>query len=191
MIPMAKAVGTWRNHMNKELKHVKVGLALVLCGLLFGVVMGITFGVNEDVYKNFITEGIAANPQVHDAKSPDKIWRYAQRAHFHATGIAAFCLALIPLVILSDLKPKLKTASSVALGLSSLYPLSWLTMFVLAPSIGRGAAHSHVLTETFAYIGVGGLLLGCFLLLANLFLRLFRENAPMSHSLRIKEKALI
>jgi len=174
--------------MNKELKHVKVGLALVLCGLLFGVVMGITFGVNEDVYQNFITEGIAANPQVHDAKSPDKIWRYAQRAHFHATGIAAFCLALIPLVILSDLKPKLKTASSVALGLSSLYPLSWLTMFVLAPSIGRGAAHSHVLTETLAYIGVGGLLLGCFLLLANLFLGLFREKSPMSPSVSTKEE---
>jgi hypothetical protein len=180
MIPMAKAVGTWRNKMNKELKRVKVGLALVLFGLLFGVIMGMTFGINEDIFKNYITEGIAANPQVHDAKSPDKIWRYAQRAHFHATGIAAFALALIPLVIFSDLRPKMKTASSVALGLSSFYPFSWLTMFVLAPSIGRGAAHSHVLTEIFASIGVGGLLLGCFLLLANLFLGLFREKSSMS-----------
>ena len=166
--------------MNKELKGVKVGLALVLFGLLFGVIMGMTFGINEDIFKNYITEGIAANPTVHDAKSPDKIWRYAQRAHFHATGIAAFALGLVFLVMFSDLKPKMKTASSFFLGLSSFYPFAWLTMFVLAPSIGRGAAHSHVLTETFASIGVGGLLLGCFLVLGNVFLGLFRENLTSS-----------
>jgi hypothetical protein len=94
--------------MNKELKVIKVGLALVLFGLLFGVIMGMTFGINEDIFKNYITEGIAANPTVHDAKSPDKIWRYAQRAHFHATGIAAFALGLVFLVMFSDLKPKMK-----------------------------------------------------------------------------------
>jgi hypothetical protein len=180
MIPMAKAIGSRRNQMNKELKGVKVGLALVLFGLLFGVIMGMTFGINEDIFKNYITEGIAANPTVHDAKSPDKIWRYAQRAHFHATGIAAFALGLVFLVMFSDLKPKMKTASSFFLGLSSFYPLAWLTMFVLAPSIGRGAAHSHVLTETFASIGVGGLLLGCFLVIGNVFLGLFRENSTSS-----------
>ena len=119
--------------MNKELKGVKLGLALVLFGLLFGVIMGMTFGINEDIFKNYITEGIAANPTVHDAKSPDKIWRYAQRAHFHATGIAAFALGLVFLVMFSDLKPKMKTASSFFLGLSSFYPFAWLTMFVLAP----------------------------------------------------------
>ena len=166
--------------MNKELKVIKVGLALVLFGLLFGVIMGMTFGTNEDIFKNYITEGIAANPTAHDAKSPDKIWRYAQRAHFHATGIAAFALGLVFLVMFSDLKPKMKTASSFFLGLSSFYPFAWLTMFVLAPSIGRGAAHSHVLTETFALIGVGGLLLGCFLVLGYVFLGLFREKATLS-----------
>ncbi|GJL66153.1 MAG: hypothetical protein NPIRA05_11240 [Nitrospirales bacterium] len=78
--------------MEKELSTVKIGLALVLLGLLFGVGMGIVFGVNEDLFKDYIAQGITANPDVHDAKSPDKIWRYAQRAHFHATGIAAFSL---------------------------------------------------------------------------------------------------
>ena len=162
--------------MNKELQHVKVGLAFVLFGLLFGVIMGMTFGINEDIFKNYISEGIAANPTVHDAKSQDKIWRYAQRAHFHATGIAAFALSLVFLVMFSDLKLKMKKISSSLLGLSSFYPFAWLTMYILAPSIGRGAAHSHVLTETFASLGVGGLLLGCFLVLANLFFGLFREK---------------
>jgi hypothetical protein len=176
MIPMAMAMGYRGNHMNKDLQLVKVGLGLVLSGLLFGVIMGMTFGINEDFFKNYITEGIAANPTVHDAKSPDKIWRFAQRAHFHATGIAAFALGLVFLVMFSDLKPKLKTVSSFFLGLSSFYPLAWFTMFVLAPSIGRSAAHSHVLTETMASIGVGGLLLGCFLVIGNVFFGLFRDN---------------
>jgi hypothetical protein len=163
--------------MEKELKTVKLGLALVLVGLLFGVGMGIFFGVNEDAYQNYIAQGIAANPEVHDAKSPEKIWRYAQRAHFHATGIAAFALGLVILVMFSTLKTIYKKASAILLGLSSFYPLSWLNMFFLAPSIGRGPAHAHILTEILAYTGVGGLLLGLFFLCANIFLGLFREES--------------
>ena len=162
--------------MNGELQRVKLGLALVLFGLLFGVIMGMTFGINEDFFKNYITEGIVANPTVHDAKSPDKIWRFAQRAHFHATGIAAFALGLVFLVMFSNLKPQLKKAASFFLGLSSFYPLAWLSMFILAPSIGRNAAHSHLFTETLAAIGVGGLLLGCAFVIGNVFFGLFRDN---------------
>ncbi|GJL61803.1 MAG: hypothetical protein NPIRA04_04570 [Nitrospirales bacterium] len=175
--------------MNHELKLVKIGLGLVLIGLLFGVVMGMTFGTNEDIFKNYITEGIAANSSVHDAKSPDKIWRYAQRAHFHATGIAAFALGLVFLVMFSTLKPKMKTVSSLFLGLSTFYPLAWLNMYILAPSLGREAAHSHIVTETLASIGVGGLLLGCVLVLGNVFLGLFREKTEASSQrLGTKEK---
>jgi hypothetical protein len=166
--------------VEKELNTVKVGLALVLVGLLLGVAMGIFFGVNEEAYQNYIAQGIAANPEVHDAKSPDKIWRYAQRAHFHATGIAAFALGLIILVKFSTLKTSYKKASAIFLGLSSFYPLSWLNMFLLAPSLGRGAAHAHILTEIFAYTGVGGLLLGSFFLCANVFLGLFKEETRQS-----------
>ena len=161
--------------MQKELAVVKVGLALVIVGLLFGVGMGIMFGVNEDGFKDYIAQGIAANPTVHDAKSPDKIWRYAQRAHFHASGIAAFLLGLIGLAMISRLKPMIKKLASICLGLGSFYPLSWFSMFFLAPSIGRDAAHSHMLTEFFAYVGVGGILLGTFVVCANLFLGLFGE----------------
>jgi len=59
-------------------------------------------------------------------------------------------------------------------GLGGLYPLSWFSMFILAPSIGRGAAHHHIVTEMFTYIGVGSLLAGIAILCANLFLGLFR-----------------
>ena len=164
--------------MEKELRVVKVGLALVMVGLLFGVGMGIVFGINEETFKDFIAQGISANPDVHDAKSSDKIWRYAQRAHFHATGIAAFSLGLIFLAIVSTLKHTYKKISAIFLGLGSLYPLSWFSMFFLAPSMGREAAHAHILTEFFAFTGVGGILLGTFLVCANVFMGLFEEERP-------------
>ena len=129
--------------MREELQKVKIGLALVLLGLAFGVGMGISFGVNEDAYKNYIAEQVQAHPQVHDEKSKDKIWRYAQRAHFHATGIAAFSLGLIILVMFSGMKAGLKTVSAILIGLSGFYPLSWLSMFMLAPAIGRDPAHEN------------------------------------------------
>ncbi len=163
--------------MSSELSVVRVGLAMVLFGLFFGVALGISFGVNEDLYKDYVAEGVAAHPELHNESSKDKIWRYAQRTHFHAGGIAAFCLGLIILVMFSDLSEKLKKTSSILIGLGSFYPFAWLSMFFLSPSIGRGAAHDHILTELFTFIGVGGLLLGSFFLLANLFLGLFKDRA--------------
>lgn len=161
--------------MQAELIHVKLGLALVLAGLLFGIGLGVSFGINEDSFKDYIASGIEAHPELHDDKSKDKIWRYVQRAHFHATGIAAFSLGLVLLVAASSLKRRLKTMAALLVGLGSCYPLAWFTMYRLAPAIGRDAAHDHILTELFTYIGVGGLLAGLFILMGNLFLGLFRE----------------
>lgn len=161
----------------QELRNVKLGVFLVLCGLIFGVTLGISFGINEDLFKDFIADGIIAHPELHDEKSQDKIWRYAQRAHFHATGISAFSLALVILIMFSPMKAKMKSASATLIGLGGLYPLSWFTMFLLAPSIGRAPAHHHLLTEIFTYTGVSGLVVGTLLLFANLYLGLFGDRS--------------
>jgi len=163
--------------MSAELSAVKAGLAIVLLGLFFSVAMGISFGINEDAFKDYVAEGIAAHPEVHDEKSSGKIWRYAQRTHFHAGGISAFCLGLIILVMFSELRPRLRSISAILIGLGSVYPLAWLSMFFLAPTIGRGSAHEHILTKILTFVGVGGILLGSFFLLANLFLGLFKDPA--------------
>jgi predicted cobalt transporter CbtA len=155
--------------------HVKAGLFLVISGLLFGFFLGVTFGVNEDVYKQYVTEGIAAHPEQHDAKSQDKIWRYAQRAHFHATGISAFSLGLVILVALSNMRARLKSVTAILIGLGSLYSLAWFSMYLLAPEFGRDAAHEHIVTEIFTYIGVTALLVGILLLCVNLFLGMLGE----------------
>ena len=47
--------------MSKELVNVKFGLAMVLLGLLFGIGLGVTFGLNEDLYQGHIAAGIAAH----------------------------------------------------------------------------------------------------------------------------------
>ncbi len=162
--------------MNIQLSTIKPGLALVLIGLAFGIALGVGFGLSEDTFKDFVAEGIAAHPQVHDAKSQDKIWRYAQRAHFHSTGIAAFSIGLLLLVSISGMADRLKKVTSVLIGLGFLYPFAWLSMFLLAPSIGRGAAHSHIATEFFTYAGVGGLVIGFLMLVANIFFGLFTKS---------------
>ena len=157
------------------IREVRLGLFLVLLTLVFGIGLGVTFGVAEDSVKTYISSGVNAHPEVHDIKSTDKIWRYAQRAHFHATGIAAFSIGLVLLIMFSSLKPGLKTFSSILIGLGGLYPLSWFSMFMLAPALGRSAAHSHIVTESLTYIGVGGLLLGIIILSASLFLNIFND----------------
>lgn len=162
--------------MYMQLNEIKTGLALVLLGLAFGVAMGIAFGLNEDYFKDFVASGIAANPSVHDTQSQEKIWRYAQRSHFHSTGVAAFSTGLLLLVAASNMLPLIKSLSGAFIGLGSLYPLSWLSMFCLAPSLGRGAAHSHLVTEAFAYAGTGGLMLGFLILVSNLFFGAFSSN---------------
>ena len=161
--------------MNDAIKSVKIGLLMVMLTLVFGIGLGITFGVAEDSLQSYISTGVAAHADLHDDKSSGKIWRYAQRAHFHATGIAAFSLGLVLLIGASSLKTKLKTVAAVLVGLGGLYPLSWFSMFLLSPSIGRDLAHEHIVTEMFTFIGVGSLLLGLAILSANLFFNLFRD----------------
>jgi len=162
--------------MYEEIKTVRIGLFLVILTLLLGLGLGVSFGVNEDSFKSYITAGVNAHPEVHDSKSEDKIWRYAQRAHFHATGIAAFSIGLVILTMFSSLRAKLKSIAAILIGLGGLYPLSWFSMFILAPSIGRDAAHHHIITEMFTYIGVLGLFAGIGLLSANLFLECCQQD---------------
>jgi hypothetical protein len=159
-----------------QLNFIKPGLAIVMFCLLFGVGMGIAFGMFEESFKNAIAQGMAAHPELHDGKSADKIWRFAQRAHFHATGIAAFSLPLLLLVLVSSLKPQFKKISSVLIGMGGLYPLAWFAMYLKAPEIGRDAAHHHIITESLVYVGVGSFVIGIVILTCNLFFNVFAHD---------------
>ena len=58
--------------MNNALRNIRPGLFLALLTLFFGIVMGITFGVNEAGYEHWIAQEIALHPTLHDAESPEK-----------------------------------------------------------------------------------------------------------------------
>jgi uncharacterized membrane protein YuzA (DUF378 family) len=105
---------------------------------------------------------------VHDAKSPDKIWRYAQRAHFHAVGIGAFSLGLVLLTAFTGLGAGLKRVTATLVGMSGLYALGWFCMFLLAPDIGRDPAHEAAIVKLFVYLGTGALLTGLGILFVHL-----------------------
>jgi hypothetical protein len=145
-----------------DLKPVKIGLALSILTILFCLLLGALFGLNEDMFQNYIHSGIAANPQlfVDAAKEQDKIWRWVQRAHFHAGGIGAFSLGLIIVTTLTSMSELRKKITAALIGLSFFYPVSWFAMFLYAPIIGRTAAHHTFIPELFADIGVGALSLG-------------------------------
>lgn len=155
----------------QPLSSVRWGLALALLCLMIGIGMGISFGVNEDAYQNFIAAGISAYPELHDTSSQGVIWRWALRAHFHASGVGTFLIGLIILVAMSGMSEVRKHVTAICIGLGGLYPMAWFVMFYVAPSIGRKAARHHWLVETLTYVSVGGLLLGLLSLLVGLFLR--------------------
>lgn len=163
-------------NLNIDLKVIKIGLLITLLSLVFGIGLGIVFGAKEEVFKNYISQNIQENPTVHDDKSKDKIWRYVQRAHFHSTGIAAYSLALLLIILVSKMKENAKRSSSTLIGVGTLYSFSWYLMFYLAPTIGRDAAHSHILTESIVYISTGAFLIGLFMIFASIFFDMFNEE---------------
>ena len=146
--------------MKLDLSTVKIGLCLALLCLLMNIGMGVLFGVNEDMIQAYIKAGIDAHPDLLKASNQDGIWRWFQRAHFHAGGIGAFSLGLVILTALTNMSDSRKQITAALLGLSIFYPLAWLTMSMVAPQIGTKAAHHYWLTEVCTYVGVGALCLG-------------------------------
>ena len=163
-------------NLNIDLKVIKIGLLITLFSLMFGIGLGIAFGAKEEVFKSYISENIQLNPTVHDDKSKDKIWRYVQRAHFHSSGIAAYSLALLLIILVSKMKDSIKSFSATMIGIGTLYSFSWYLMFYLAPLIGRDAAHNHILTESVVYISTGAFLIGLFMIFSSIFLDMFNEK---------------
>ncbi len=168
--------------LSDHLKSVRPGLALALLTLLFGIFLGVAFGINEDNIKDGIKSQVSAHADQHKSisRSSDKIWRYLQRAHFHATGIGAFTLGLVILSAFTGMRAWLKMLTSLLIGLGGVYALAWFNLYHLSPSIGTEAAHHAFSTELAVYTGVGGLLSGMALLILNLLFGVGNDRAQRS-----------
>ena len=170
--------------MKHEITNVKTGLSFVFFGLTFGLVLGILFGVYEDSLKDFIQHGVIANPELHNKNSMSEIWTYATKAPLYGIGTATISLALILLVMASSLRTTMKTLTAKLIGLINLYPLTWLTMFLLAPSMGGDAVRSYWIIDFFTYISVAGILSGLALLFAHIYFGAFHEDDEFEDNYR-------
>lgn len=161
------------------LDDVRPGLIIAGLFLLFGILMGVAFGVFEDNIKEMINTAVDLNASVHlegVSKAKGKIFRWWQRAHFHATGMGAFTLAMIAIVALSGLKSSFKRWASILIALAGLYPLSWLLMSLVAPSMGRDAAHHNIAVELLVYAGMLCLFAGMAIIFSNIIFRSFADK---------------
>jgi len=52
--------------MLEEMKAVKIGLFLVMLTLVFGISMGVTFGIAEDSMQSYISDGVTSHAELHD-----------------------------------------------------------------------------------------------------------------------------
>lgn len=163
--------------MNNDFNAIRIGAMLAMLTLIFGIGMGVLFGANEDAVKDYIKTGVSQNAALHDDDSESKIWRYAQRAHFHATGVGAFAMGMILLTGVSNMSRSFKTATSVLIGIGSFYALAWLSMFLLSPSMGRDGAHEAFMTEAVTMVTVGSMLLGVAVLSLHLMFGLGKARS--------------
>ena len=92
------------------------------------------------------------------------------------SGIAAYSLALLLIILVSKMKNSMKSFSATMIGISTLYSFSWYLMFYLAPLIGRDAAHNHILTESIVYISTGAFFIGLFMVISNIFFDMFSSR---------------
>lgn len=141
----------------------KLPFLLTLIAMIGGVFIAIIFGANEAFFKDRITQGLAKNTKIQSISNEqsrsdkiksesDKNWRYYQRYHFHANGIAALTLALLIFLAFVEASSKEILAASYMISVGGiLYPFVWLFAAIYGPEMGREEAK-----EAFAIFGYMG-----------------------------------
>lgn len=141
----------------------KLPILLTLFAIIGGVFISILFGANEELFKKRIQDGLSKNVKIQaiadasekEAKlksEAEKNWRYYQRYHFHANGIASLTLTVIILLAFVEAKKTHLLAASYLVSVGGfLYPFVWLLAALYGPEMGRSEAK-----ETFAIFGYMG-----------------------------------
>ncbi len=136
-----------------EFTHIKYGVTLALIAILFGGLLGLSFGCCEDNIKGMFKTSASAvlsekyqGQQDKADKVSKKAWVYYKRAHLHSQtmGVIAIVLSLIAAGL--NFAPKFQMGISILSGLGSLgYGVFWLLAGTLAPGMGStGAAKESI-----------------------------------------------
>jgi hypothetical protein len=141
--------------------------------IVFGFVLGVSFGAAEDSIKGHLrseAQAVFESAYQGDADKRDavviKAWTYMKRAHLHGGAIGTAALASIVLFGLFGSSGLLERASAVAFGAGSLlYSTFWLAAALTAPSVGSTGEAKEALSflaipgAGLCLFGIGGTLL--------------------------------
>ena len=133
--------------------HIKYGVLVAIIAILYGGMMGLSFGCCEESIKKTLNisaqEAIAANYDGDQAKANEivkKSWTYMKRAHLHSQTMGVISIAFSLLVAWLAYPAKAQLAISLLSGFGSLgYGLFWMLAGYRAPEMGStGAAKESV-----------------------------------------------
>jgi hypothetical protein len=136
------------NYINLMSRGTVCGLALAATAIVYGALLGIVFGLNEDAIKdtlknsaNIVRESVYHSDDAAIKSVLDKSWSYMKRAHLHAGAMGTTAVSLILLLSLLHAPKVLTTCSGVALGGGALgYSLFWMLAGFRAPGLGGTSA---------------------------------------------------
>jgi hypothetical protein len=136
-----------------DFSHIKYGVLVAIISILFGGLMGLSFGCCEDMIKdNLKTSSKAALSGVYqsDQAKADKVikkaWVYMKRAHLHSQAMGVISIAFSLLVAWLNFPASAQLTVSLLSGFGSMgYGVFWLVSGFLAPGMGStGAAKDSV-----------------------------------------------
>jgi hypothetical protein len=139
-----------------DFTHIRYGIAIALVAILFGGMLGLSFGCCEDDIKGSLRASADAVLDKHysgDANKAvstvSKSWVYFKRAHLHSQTMGIIAIVFALLAAWLKFQPKFQMGISLLSGLGSLgYGVFWLLAAILAPGMGS----THASKESVALI---------------------------------------
>ena len=131
-----------------DFTHIRYGIAVALVAILFGGLLGLSFGCCEDSIKGNLRASADAVLDKHyggdtnkSVSTVKKSWVYFKRAHLHSQTMGIIAIVFALLTALLNFQPKFQLGISLLSGLGSLgYGVFWLLAALLAP--GMGSTHA-------------------------------------------------
>ena len=136
-----------------DFTHIKYGVLISMIAILFGGLMGLSFGCCEDSIKGSFKTSAAAvlNEKYGGAQEKadavvKKSWVYMKRAHLHSQTMGVIAIAFSLLIAWLKFPARFQMGVSILSGLGSLgYGVFWLLAGAIAPGMGStGAAKEAV-----------------------------------------------
>ncbi len=136
-----------------DFSHIKYGVLVAMIAILFGGLLGLSFGCCEDSIKDIFKSssekalpGIYKGDQAEANKVVKKSWVYMKRAHLHSQTMGVISIAFSLLVAWLSFPARAQLGVSLLSGLGSLgYGIFWMLAGFLAPGMGStGAAKESI-----------------------------------------------